>query len=75
MQAHNDYVTLELIDEPSLIIQTNKDKSPKGKVTSIGHLVKDVKVGDIVYYYASRGEPYMGHEFVKENQIICVENG
>lgn len=71
MKPLGNYITLELIEEPSSIIIMNKDASPKGKVTGVGTKVKaDIKVGDIVYYYAKTGHEYKQHHFVKEDQIM-----
>ncbi len=71
MRPLNNYVTIELIDEPSPIIQLDKRASPKGTVTGIGTKVKaDLKIGDIVYYYAKTGHEYKGNHFVKEEEIL-----
>jgi len=72
MKAHNDYITVELIEEPSTIIQPDKPLSPKGRVTSVGHKVHDIKVGDIIYYYARRGESYQGQEFIKASEVLGI---
>ncbi len=74
MKAHNDYITVELIDEPSGVIIPDeyKNLSPKGRVTSVGHKVHDIKVGDIIYYYARRGESYQGQEFIKASEVLGI---
>jgi hypothetical protein len=71
MKPLGNYITLELIEDPSSIIIVNKDASPKGKVTGVGTKVKsDIKVGDIVYYYMKTGHEYKGQHFVKESEIV-----
>lgn len=71
MKPLNNYITLELIEEPSSIIILNKDASPKGRVTGVGTKVKsDIKVGDIVYYRAKTGHEHAGQHFVKEDEIM-----
>jgi len=66
-----NYITLELIEDPSPIIIIGKDDSPKGKITGISPKVKtDLKIGDVVYYRAKSGHEYQGQHFVKHDEIM-----
>ena len=69
MKPLHDYIAIELVDEPSSIIY-DKPASPKGKVTAVSDKVKDIAVGDIVYYYAKTGHEYKGQHFIKADQVL-----
>lgn len=74
MKPLNNYITIELVDEPTKLILTDKPMSPKGKVVGIGTKVKeDIKIGDIIYYNARSGHEYKGQQFIKVDQILAVE--
>lgn len=72
MKAHGNYIAVKLIDETSGIIipEPYKNLSPKGEVISVGHLVKDIEAGDIIYYHARVGQDYQGQEFIKAEQVL-----
>ena len=70
MKPLHDYITIELIDEPSPIIQLQKPASPKGKVTGVSDKVKDISVGDVIYYNAKSGHEYNGQHFIKADQVV-----
>ncbi len=69
MKPLHDYIIVELIEEESPIILLNKDVSPKGKVTAISDKVKDIKVGDIIYYRAQEHE-YKGQHFIRADEVL-----
>lgn len=73
MKAHNNYIAVKLIDEEQggvIIPDVYKNTSPKGEVVSVGHLVKDINVGDIIYYHATTGYKYDGQEFIEAEQVF-----
>jgi hypothetical protein len=73
MKPLHDYITVELIpEEDGAIITLNKPVSPKGRVTGVGDKVKDIKVGDIVYYVSREGIEHEGQEFIRADEVIGI---
>lgn len=67
----HDYITVELIPEDEGLIKLiNKPVSPKGRVTSVGDKVKDIQVGDIIYYVSREDVQYEGQEFIRANEVL-----
>jgi hypothetical protein len=73
INALSDYITVELIDEPTKLILTEKPISPKGRVTSVGKKVRDIKVGDVIYYRARSSHSWRNQDFIRAEEVLAIE--
>lgn len=73
LKALRDYITVELIDEPTKLIIMDKPASPKARVISVGSGVRDINPGDVVYYRARSGHTWQEQHFIKADEVLAIE--